>query len=128
YGKLYNYYAVIDSRGLAPLGWHIPRAAEWDELSSALGGEEVAGAKLKSKTGWNMVSGTDETGFTALPAGYCTEKGNANYRGQITSFWSDDEGVDVIFGLLYHLSKDDGKLVKVNLLKEAGASVRCVKN
>jgi len=53
YGKLYNWYAVVDTRGLAPAGWHIPTDEEWTVLSTFLGGEDVAGKKMKSTSGWN---------------------------------------------------------------------------
>lgn len=53
YGKLYNWYAVNDSRGLAPVGYHIPSDAEWTKLTDFLGGKRVAGTKMKSKSGWN---------------------------------------------------------------------------
>ena len=49
YGKLYNWYAVIDNNGLCPQGWHVPSDAEWDTLVTYLGGEDVAGAKMKTK-------------------------------------------------------------------------------
>jgi len=52
YGKLYNWYAVMDSRGLAPVRYHIPSDAEWTLLTDYLGGAEKAGAKMKSKQGW----------------------------------------------------------------------------
>ena len=52
YGKLYNWYAVNDSRGLAPKGYHIPNNEEWKILTKFLGGEDTAGWKMKSKTGW----------------------------------------------------------------------------
>ena len=52
YGKLYNWYAVNDARGLAPAGWHIPTDGEWTVLSTYLGGEDVAGKKMKSTSGW----------------------------------------------------------------------------
>jgi len=52
YGKLYNWHAVNDSRGLAPNGYHIPSDAEWTILTDKLGGEEIAGKKMKSKQGW----------------------------------------------------------------------------
>jgi uncharacterized protein (TIGR02145 family) len=52
YGKLYNWYAVMDPRGLAPKGWHVPSDAEWRLLTDYLGGVEVAGAKIKSTRGW----------------------------------------------------------------------------
>ena len=53
YGKLYNWYAVVDARGLAPGGWHVPTDEEWTVLSTFLGGEAVAGKKMKSTSGWN---------------------------------------------------------------------------
>jgi uncharacterized protein (TIGR02145 family) len=53
YGKLYNWYAVNDPRGLAPIGYHIPTDEEWTVLSTFLGGEDVAGKKMKSSSGWN---------------------------------------------------------------------------
>lgn len=53
YGKLYNWYAVNDYRGLAPAGYHIPTDEEWTVLSTFLGGEAVAGKKMKSTSGWN---------------------------------------------------------------------------
>ena len=53
YGKLYNWYAVVDARGLSPAGYHIPTDEEWTVLSTFLGGEDVAGKKMKSTSGWN---------------------------------------------------------------------------
>ena len=53
YGKLYNWYAVNDPRGLAPAGYHIPTDAEWTVLTNYLGGEDVAGKKMKSTSGWD---------------------------------------------------------------------------
>jgi uncharacterized protein (TIGR02145 family) len=75
YGKLYNWYAVTDSRGLAPVGYHIPTSAEWTKLTDFLGGEGVAGTKMKSKSGWNDYrgksgNGTNSSGFNGLPGGY----------------------------------------------------------
>ena len=53
YGKLYNWHAVNDTRGLAPTGWHVPTEAEWTILSDFLGGENQAGTKMKSTSGWS---------------------------------------------------------------------------
>ena len=53
YGKLYNWYAVNDSRGLAPSGYHVPTDLEWTVLADFLGGESVAGGKVKSANGWD---------------------------------------------------------------------------
>jgi hypothetical protein len=58
YGKLYNWYAVNDARGLAPAGWHVPTDEEWTVLSTYLGGEEVAGKKMKSASGWSPLEVT----------------------------------------------------------------------
>lgn len=72
YGKIYNWYAVIDSRGLAPQGWHIPTADEWNTLIETLGGANEAGKALMSKTGWDpdkVKKGTDSSGFAGLPGG-----------------------------------------------------------
>ena len=70
YGKLYNWYAVNDPRGLAPAGYHIPTDAEWTVLTDYLGGEDVAFKKMKSPSGWvKKGNGTNSSGFSGLPAG-----------------------------------------------------------
>lgn len=74
YGKLYNWYAVNDPRGLAPRGWHIPSDKEWTILADTLG-EEKAGALLKNDSGWDSPigksgNGNNASGFSALPGGY----------------------------------------------------------
>jgi len=69
YGKLYNWFAVNDPRGLAPEGWHVASDSEWKTMVAALGGGKSASAKLKSKTGWDENRyGTNASGFSALPA------------------------------------------------------------
>ncbi|MBM3401498.1 MAG: hypothetical protein FJY21_04145 [Bacteroidetes bacterium] len=73
YGKLYNWYAVTDPRGLAPKGWHIPTDMEWTILIDYLGGPDVAGGKMKS-TGseyWKSPNreASNESGFSGLPGG-----------------------------------------------------------
>lgn len=75
YGKLYNWYAVIDSRGLAPVGYHIPSDAEWSKLESLLGSD--AGTKIKSKNGWNSYT---TGGSKTCPS--CVNW-NAEYRGKV---------------------------------------------
>lgn len=69
YGKLYNYYAVFDKRGLAPKGWHIPNDAEWRYLYGKLGGRQVAGKKMKNDQGWGSQKGFNSSGFSAKPGG-----------------------------------------------------------
>lgn len=87
YGKLYNWYAVNDPRGLAPKDWHIPSDAEWKELTDNLGGEKSAGTKMKSTKGWELdCTGTNTSGFTALPCGMRIIEGPFE-EGGIKCFW-----------------------------------------
>lgn len=71
YGKLYNWYAVRDSRGLCPAGWHVPSEAEWTTLIDFLGGEAEAGDKMKGIAGWESPNMGDlnSSGFSGLPGG-----------------------------------------------------------
>ena len=70
YGRLYNWYAVNDDRGLCPVGWHVPSEGEWYNLVSAFGGSSVAGESLKSSYGWSYEGqGTNESGFNGMPGG-----------------------------------------------------------
>lgn len=74
YGKLYNFYAIHDKRGLAPKGWHVPNDAEWSTLTDYLGGEKEASTKMKSISGWEDYegksgNGTNTSNFTGLPGG-----------------------------------------------------------
>jgi len=101
YGKLYNWFAVADSRGLSPIGWHIPSDDEWTSLVGYMG-EDVAGHKMKSVEGWEAkikgvfynLNGDNSSGFNALPGG--SRFGNSNFydiRSEAV-FWSatDDNG------------------------------------
>jgi uncharacterized protein (TIGR02145 family) len=97
YGKLYNWHAVNDSRGLAPAGYHIPTDAEWTTLTTYLGEESIAGGKMKStgtiqaETGlWEdpNTGATNESGFTGLPGGLRTELGTFLYIGINGEWWS----------------------------------------
>ena len=73
YGKLYNWYAVNDPRGLVPIGWHVPNDDDWATLEINLGGYEIAGGKMKEVGTLNWLSpnteATNESGFSGLPGG-----------------------------------------------------------
>ncbi|MFH0894581.1 MAG: fibrobacter succinogenes major paralogous domain-containing protein [Bacteroidota bacterium] len=99
YGKIYNYYAVQDSRGLAPVGFHIPTDAEWKQMIDELGGSDNAGKKLKSIKGWDENgNGDNKSGFNALPGGelnggYAGNEFVPEFRekGSYTCFWASDK-------------------------------------
>jgi uncharacterized protein (TIGR02145 family) len=77
-GKLYNYYALIDPRGIAIEGWRVANEADWNTLSMKLGGYKVCGFKLKDTKLWetaNGINGNNESGFSALPSGGRTWRG-----------------------------------------------------
>ena len=127
YGKLYNWYAVNDPRGLAPQGWHIPTSVEWLEVINFLGGPNVTGKKLKSKEEWfGSSAGTNSSGLNVLPSGF---RKNGEFDGikKNAIFWTSTEhnktnGKIISFGTLY----DD--VVLAFFPKSAGLSVRVIKN
>ncbi|MBK7629083.1 MAG: DUF1566 domain-containing protein [Bacteroidales bacterium] len=95
FGALYNFSTVVDGRYLCPSGWHVPTDAEWTILTDYLGGENLAGGKLKEAGTTHWVSpntGADNsTGFTGLPAGVRTDYGAFIESGTFGSFWSVNE-------------------------------------
>lgn len=130
YGKLYNWYAVIDSRGLAPVGYHIPSDAEWTELTDFLGGEEFAGSKMKSKSGWsNNGDGTNTSGFTGLPCGFRFIYGYFGSIGEEGFWWSSTEdNANDDCSRYRNLNYDTGRVYVDSNLKQSGYSVRCLKD
>lgn len=97
YGKLYNFYAVEDPRGIAPAGWHVPDYSDIVELGDALGGSQVAGGKLKATgtlqahNGFWQAPNTDasnSSGFTAIPSGARGSNGAFYAQGTMMAFWT----------------------------------------
>jgi uncharacterized protein (TIGR02145 family) len=128
YGKLYNWYAVNDPRGLAPEGWHIPADAEWTQLSDYLGGEGVAGKKMKSTSGWNNKgNGTNESGFNGLPGGYRSYDGTFSNLGNYGYWWSASED-DTDNAYLRILNHGNDTLYRDYTNKGKGFSVRCLRD
>ena len=131
YGKLYNWYAVSDWRGLAPEGWRIPSDADWSKLVELLGDREVAGGKLKSTdtTYWKSpnTAATNETGFTALPGGYRTNLGHFYTIGFNGNWWSATED-DATGAWDRSLNYDNSTVISYDDNKELGLSVRCVRD
>jgi uncharacterized protein (TIGR02145 family) len=139
YGKLYNWFAVNDPRGLAPTGWHVPSDEEWTTLTFYLGGEK-AGTKMKANNKWYyylLLEGekieeeetpeTNESGFMALPSGIISEIGKFCLIGSFTGWWSTTE-----------CSKEDALAIVVQQVhdevnsfensKQSGWSVRCLQD
>ena len=129
YGKLYNWYAVNDSRGLAPAGWHIPTDAEWSTLGTYLGGIEIAGGKMKT-TGtnrWNPNTGaTNESGFAGLPGG---SHGGGTFANVGTNgyWWSSTEYLST-FAWYRILFNGNGDLGRNASSKANGFSIRLIKD
>jgi hypothetical protein len=140
YGKLYNWYAVGDPRGLAPEGWKIPSDSDWNVLSNYLGGNSIAGVKLKESGTEHWILnkfGTNSTGFTGLPAGLRQDGGYFYLVGKASWWWTSD------FEPQYNCFPGGGISYKINgegvsstydYLSNGfvdiiyGLSVRCLKN
>ena len=132
YGKLYNWYAVNDSRGLAPSGYHIPSDAEWTILTDFLGGEKVAGTKMKSTDFWadyegNSGNGTNESGFSGLPGGLRFFNGTFLTIGKFGYWWSSTENFtgNAWPRFLYYFN---GGVYRNYFNKQDGFSVRCLRD
>jgi uncharacterized protein (TIGR02145 family) len=138
YGRLYTWYATTDSRNVCPTGWHVPTNAEWTTLVNFLGGDSVAGGKLKETgtTHWKSpnTGATNESGFTALPGGLRFDngifEGGGNYAGDNHhggSLWSSSENnINAwSWGMVY----DTSEIFSEDIYsKSSGFSVRCLKD
>ena len=130
-GKLYNWYAVIDARGLCPAGWHVPSDEDWTTLTNYLGGESVAGGKMKS-TGISLwrapnIEATNESGFSGLPGDIRYGGGAFGVIGQGAVWWSSTEGSS-IFSWDRRLAYSNGAVFRGDGAKRDGFSVRCLKD
>ena len=126
YGKLYNWYAVNDPRGLAPKGWHVPSDAEWTSLTGNLG--EDAGIQMKSTSGWSdNGNGTNISGFTALPGGYRNLSCYFEYIGN-DGYWWSSTGYDTNYAWSRRMLYNYGDVDRLHYYKEYGFSVRCVRD
>jgi len=103
YGYLYNWETA---NNVCPAGWHLPSDAEWTTLTDYVGGESVAGGKLKSTTGWSSpnTGATNESGFTALPGGSSSNDKKYDVAGNYGSWWTstEDDTVSAFFWNMYY--------------------------
>lgn len=141
YGRLYTWYATTDSRGIAPEGWHIPTDSEWTTLINFLGGENVAGGKLKEAgtVHWKSpnTGATNESGFTGLPGGSRPENGIFDGGGVFVgdkhhygAWWSSSEknSAIAINRYLSYKTSETSSFGDNWSGKRWGFSVRCIKD
>lgn len=127
YGKLYNWYAVNDPRGLAPKGWHVPSHEEWSQLTSYFGGEVAAALSIRAMGFDEDGQITSESGFTGLPAGFCAGDGKFYGTGTNGYWWSSTE-INPLMAYAYLLNYLHCNTYNLNYHKTAGLSVRCIKD
>jgi uncharacterized protein (TIGR02145 family) len=129
YGKLYNWYAIADSRKICPVGWHIPSDADWSTLVDYLGGENVAGGKMKTINFWNTpnVAATNECNFNGLPGGGRGTFGTFFDIGSDGYWWNSNEN-SASNAWSHNLSYLLGNVTRNNYPKHYGYSVRCLKD
>ena len=142
YGYLYNWYAAkgiyttgniasTDTLNICPSGWHVPTDAEWTTLTTELGGESVAGGKMKSigTAYWNSpnTDATNSSGFSALPGGYRYYNGSFDNISIYAFFWSATEN-DNNYAWYRILFDINGNVNRYNFFKTFGASVRCLRD
>lgn len=128
YGKLYNWYAVNDTRNICPCEYHVPTDAEWTILTDYLGGETVAGGKMKSTGTQYWLSpntdATNESGFSGLPGGFRNFDGAFSNVGNYGYWWSSTgNGTDGAW--FRYLTDDFGSF---SGSKGLGLSVRCLRD
>jgi len=131
YGKLYNWYATVDRRNLCPSGWHVPSDKEWLTLTTYLGGDSVAGGKLKDSTVgvWQSpnVGATNEAGFSALLGGVYYKIGTFSSIGNYGYWWSTTKhSPEYALGFCMNYFSKNVSCSNHNM--ENYFSVRCIKN
>ena len=127
YGGLYNWSSVNTGK-LCPSGWHVPNDTEWTILETYLGGNNVAGDKMKATIGWyNDGNGTNISGFSGLPGGARSNIGKFGNISKMGMWWSSsDYNATSALYLFLDYSIDD--VYNVNGYKGNGNSIRCLKD
>ena len=128
YGSLYNYYAIIDERNICPTGWHVPTNDEFSTLKSYLGGESIAGGKMKSALYWTTpnTGSTNSCLFSAYPGGYRQYTGSFIGIGDSGLWWSSTE-FDIVNAWRITLNFNSQNFFQLYDFKAQGCSVRCIK-
>ena len=129
YGYLYDWKTT---KKVCPSGWHLPSDAEWTTLTNNLGGEDVAGKKMKSTSGWNDYdgesgNGTNTIGFSALPGGYRYGNETFDLIGDYGYWWSSTE-YSASNAYYRYMHGSSNNVIRDNYGKTDGISVRCVRD
>jgi uncharacterized protein (TIGR02145 family) len=129
YGKLYNWYAVNDPRGLAPKGWHIPTIDEWDVLLDFVDDEKIPAEVFKSKTDWKEYKGNNKTGLSCLPSGIRSVETGEDFEslGEVAGWWSSSEKDNSTASAIGAFDEDD-EFDEDYGDKKIGLAVRCIKD
>ena len=132
YGRLYNWYAVDDARGLCPAGWHVPTDGEWTALETYLGTNGHSGTEgtaLRSTSGWdNGGNGTDNFGFSALPGGYRDDFYGDFYIAVSNGYWWSSSPVGANAAWFRRLNYALPGVLRSNGSPRFGFSVRCLRD
>ena len=125
YGRLYNFYAVEDPRGLCPSGWHVSSYDELIVIRDLLGGEYDAGGHMKAAYGWGAWNGTNSSGFSGLPGGERNSGGQFYGAGGIGRWWTSSS--DGAYARCYRLWSNN-ELINTSQPRRHGFSVRCIQD
>ena len=133
YGKLYNWFAVNDPRGLAPTGYHVPSDTEWTTLINYLGGLTVAGGAMKETGVCHFIApnndATNSSGFTGLPGGYrYHDTGGFNNLGYFGFFWSSLQSDVTSYAWGRYITNDNDNAIRNDWDKGYGFSIRLIKD
>jgi uncharacterized protein (TIGR02145 family) len=130
-GKSYGCSASGNVRGVCPEGWHLPSKSEFETLITTVGGKDVIAKKLRSTSGWGDSNGTDDYGFSGLPAGLWYDVEGLQRQGTFACYWSStetNEDEEECTYLTYTLELRDGDYALSPSNNKLGYSVRCVKD
>ena len=132
YGRLYNWYAVNDNRNICPEGWHVPTDAEWTLLENYLGGNIIAGGKMKETGIAHWVSpntgATNESGFTALPGAGRYRDGTFTEIGYFGNWWSSSIDNKMPYAIYRNLTYYDAGIYWGGSNMADGFSIRCLRD
>jgi uncharacterized protein (TIGR02145 family) len=144
YGKLYNGYAVLDARNVCPTGWHVPSIVEWSALVDYLGGDSIAGVRMKHDVYWpnnwsgNPVTGTNESGLGIVHCDLRNSTGDFYVYGMYpdTRLWSSTTTIEPIFGSTYirdiqfnsYVYDPSVEFSPDGWPQSYGMNIRCIKN